>query len=113
MRHFSIALAFRDQPLALYDMLQDVAVDYGSTLDLICPIVYVNDDPVIVEWYRDGILIDIKYETHFTITSQHKDGGLYHCVAVQGGRRISSNMIRVKIRGICNSCQSYCDVVMF
>ena len=93
-------------------MLQDVAVDYGTTLDLTCPI-YVSDDLVIVEWYRDGILIDIKYETHFTITSQHKDGGLYHCVAMQRGQRISSNVIRVTIKGICNSCQSYCDVVMF
>ena len=85
--------------MVLYGMLKDVAVDYGETLHLTCP-VYVSDDLVVTEWYRDGRLIGIKFGTHFTIVSQHKDDGMYQCVAVQGGQHISSNMIRVKIRGI-------------
>ena len=90
-------------------MLKDVTVDYGTTLHLTCP-VFVSDDLVVTEWYKDGRLIGIKFGTHFTIVSQHKDDGMYQCVAVQGDQRISSNMIRVKIRGIYSSFSPYCNV---
>ena len=91
-------------------MLKDVAVDYGETLHLTCP-VYVSDDLVVTEWYKDGRLIGIKFGIHFTIVSQHKDDGMYQCVAVQGGQRISSNVIRVKIKGTYSSYWSYCNTV--
>lgn len=91
-------------------MLEDVTVDYGATLHLTCPVVHGGDDLVVTEWYKDDELIDIKSGTDFSITSRHRDDGMYHCVALQGGQQITSNVVRVRIRGILfSSCDTYCD----
>lgn len=91
--------AFSDHPLVFYGMLEDVTIDYGDTLQLTCP-VYSGDNLVVTEWYKDGKLIDMKSGTQFSVISQHKDTGMYHCVALQGSQRITSNVVAVKIKGI-------------
>ena len=80
-------------------MLEDVTVDYGKALHLTCP-VYGGDDLVVTEWYKDAEPIDIKMGTQFNIISQHKDAGMYHCIALQKGQQITSNVARVTVRGI-------------
>lgn len=92
-------------------MLEDVTVDCGATLHLTCP-VYGGDNLVITEWYKDGKMIEIKSGTHFSIATQHSDDGMYHCVALQGGQRIASNVARVNIKGISGFMRHYCNHVM-
>lgn len=92
-------------------MLKDTTVDYGATLYLTCP-VYSGGDLVTTEWYKDAKLIAIKSGLHFTIVSHHRDAGMYYCVAVQGDQRITSNTVRVNIRGIFSSSKLYCNYVV-
>lgn len=94
-------------------MLEDVTVNYGTTLHLTCP-VYSSDNLVITEWYRDAKLITVKSGTHFTTVSHHKHDGMYHCVAIQEDQRITSNVVRVKIRGIFSLKHlDYCNNLFF
>lgn len=96
---FKSSIAFSEHPLAFYGMLKDLIVDYGTALHLTCPVLS-GGNPVTTEWYKDGEVIAIKSGIRFITISQHTDGGMYHCVAVQGDQWITSNVFKVKIRGI-------------
>jgi len=85
--------------LALYGILEDVTVDYGDTLHLTCP-VYSGNDLVITEWYKNTKLIAVQSGLYFTIVSHHRDAGMYYCVTIQGDQRVTSNTMRVNVRGI-------------